>query len=138
MFVITLNKTVYEYDIHSIVKAFYPEKNVKVITPDTDPAKAADLLSEQDALQGSIALLDTCVNLKLEEKEYNWEWKAEYTEAFSHEFKDAFKGFLYKSLCAHTGKELPWGNMTGIRPTKIAMSQLSEGKGHEEILKYYK
>ena len=137
MFVITLNKTIYEYDIHSIVKAFYPEKNIKVITPDTDPAKAADLLSEQDALQGSIAFLDMCVNLKLEEKEYNWEWKEECTEAFSHEFKDAFKGFLYKSLCAHTGKELLWGNMTGIRPTKIAMSMLIEGKGQEEILKDY-
>ena len=137
MFVITLNKTIYEYDIHSIVKAFYPEKNVKVITPDTDPAKAVDLLSEQDALQGSIAFLDTCVNLKLDEKEYNWEWLAAGLEAFSHDYKDAFKGFLYKSLCAHTGKVLPWGNMTGIRPTKIAMSMLMEGKGHEEILNYY-
>ena len=138
MFVITLNKTVYEYDIHSIVKAFYPEKNIKVITPDTDPAKAADLLSETDALQGSIAFLDTFVNLRLEEKEYIWEWEKEQHEAFSHDYKDAFKGFLYKSLCTHTGKLLPWGNMTGIRPTKIAMSMLTEGKSHEEILNYYK
>lgn len=27
-----------------------------------------------------------------------------------------------------TGKELPWGNLTGIRPTKIAMGLLEEGK----------
>lgn len=137
MFVITLNKTVYEYDIHSIVKAFYPEKTIKVITPDTDPAKAAELLKGADALQGSIAFLDERVIVQLEEKEYVWEWEKEHWEAFSHEYKDAFKGFLYISLCTHTGKKLPWGNMTGIRPTKIAMSMLMEGKSHEEILQYY-
>ncbi len=137
MFVITLNKTIYEYDIHSIVKAFYPERNIKVITPDTDSAKADDFLQEEDILQGSILFLDTCVKLKLEENEFRWNWAEEALEAFTPCFKDAFKGFLYKSLCAHTGKELPWGNMTGIRPTKIAMSQLLEGKNPEEILKYY-
>lgn len=137
MFVITLNKTIYEYDIHSIVKAFYPERNIKVITPDTDSAKAGDFLQEEDVLQGSILFVDTCVKLKLEENEFQWNWVEEALEAFTPCFKDAFKGFLYKSLCAHTGKELPWGNMTGIRPTKIAMSQLLEGKKPEEILKYY-
>lgn len=137
MFVITLNKTVYEYDIHSIVKAFYPEKTIKVVTPDTDPAKAAELLKEADALQGSIAFLDKQVIVQLEEKKYVWEWEKEQPEAFSHAYKDAFKGFLYTSLCEHTGKTLPWGNMTGIRPTKIAMSMLMEGKSHEEILQYY-
>ena len=137
MFVIALNKTIYEYDIHSIVKAFYPEKNIRVITPDTDADKAAEFLSERDALQGSITFGDFSVKMKLEEAEYDWNWIKEGLEAFSHEYKDAFKGFLYKSLCAHTGKVLPWGNMTGIRPTKIAMSQLQEGKSPEEILTYY-
>ena len=137
MFVIALNKTIYEYDIHSIVKAFYPEKNIRVITPDTDADKAAEFLGEQDALQGSITFGDFSVKMKLEEAEYDWNWTKEGLEAFSHEYKDAFKGFLYKSLCAHTGKVLPWGNMTGIRPTKIAMSQLQEGKSPEEILTYY-
>ena len=137
MFVIALNKTIYEYDIHSIVKAFYPEKNIRVITPDTDADKAAEFLSEQDALQGSITFGDFSVKMKLEEAEYDWNWTKEGLKAFSHEYKDAFKGFLYKSLCAYTGKVLPWGNMTGIRPTKIAMSQLQEGKSPEEILTYY-
>ena len=137
MFVITLNKTIYEYDIHSIVKAFYPERNIKVITPDTDSAKADEFLQEEDVLQGGILFADTCVKLKLEENEFRWNWAEEVLEVFTPCFKDAFKGFLYKSLCAHTGKELPWGNMTGIRPTKIAMSQLLEGKKPEEILKYY-
>ncbi len=140
MLVITLNKTIYEYDIHAIVKAFYPEKNVKVVTPDTDPVKVQELTSEQDALQGSIAFLEEKVVLDLEENTYEWNWSEAFKveEAFTPDYKDKFKGFLYESLCAHTGKVLPWGNMTGIRPTKIAMSMLMEDASDEEIVKYYK
>ena len=40
-------------------------------------------------------------------------------------------------ICAvHTGKRLPWGTLTGIRPVKIPMSMLEEGKGEEEIRDY--
>lgn len=140
MLVITLNKTIYEYDIHAIVKAFYPERNVKVITPDTDPVKVTELLSEQDALQGSIAFFDSKVVFDLEGHSYEWNWSDMFldSEAYTPDYKDKFKGFLYESLCAHTDKTLPWGNMTGIRPTKIAMSMLGEGTTDEEIVRYYK
>lgn len=138
MLVITLNKAIYEYDIHSIVKAFYSEKTIKVITPDTDPVKAKELLDEPNALQGSVAFSDSQVSLFLEDKSYIWNWTEEVEEAYSHEYKDAFKGFLYQSLCKHLNKTLPWGNMTGIRPTKIAMSMIGEGKSDDEIMAYYK
>ena len=140
MFIIQLNLAKYEYDIHSIVKAFYADKNIKVITPETDEAKAAELLQDTAALKGSIVYEENQVILCISEKEYVWRWKEELSEeaeAFSSEYKDGFKGFLYQSLCAYTGKTLPWGNMTGIRPTKIAMSMLIEGKSQEEIQAYY-
>ena len=140
MFIIKLNLTKYEYDIHSIVKAFYPDKTIKVITPETDEVKAEELLKVEGTLRGSIEFEESKVKFLIEEQEYIWEWGKEMAadeEAFSHEYKDALKGFLYKSLCSHTGKELPWGNMTGIRPTKIAMAMLMEGKGYEEIQAYY-
>lgn len=138
MLVITLNRPIYEYDIHSIVKAFYSEETIKVITPDTDPVKAKELLETPNALQGSVAFSDSQVCLCLENKKYIWNWTEEVREAYSHEYKDAFKGFLYQSLCKHLNKTLPWGNMTGIRPTKIAMSMLGEGKNDDEIMEYYK
>ena len=37
-------------------------------------------------------------------------------------------------LSRQTGKKLPWGTLTGIRPTKIPMAMLEEGKSREEIL----
>ena len=140
MFIIKLNLAKYEYDIHSIVKAFYPDKNIKVITPDTDEMKAAELLNDTSTLHGNIFFEENRVVFIMPQQEYVWNWKEEValaTEAFSQEYKDGFKGFLYKSLCAHTGKILPWGNMTGIRPTKIAMSMLMEGKSFEDIKSYY-
>jgi oxygen-independent coproporphyrinogen-3 oxidase len=33
---------------------------------------------------------------------------------------------LYKALSKYTGKDLPWGSLTGIRPTKLAYQQLDK------------
>ena len=35
MFVVELNKANYEYDVHSIVKAFWSEEQVSVLTPES-------------------------------------------------------------------------------------------------------
>ena len=40
---------------------------------------------------------------------------------------------LYKSLSAYTEKVLPWGALTGIRPTKLAYMQLEECGEFEEF-----
>lgn len=52
--------------------------------------------------------------------------------------KNKIKRRLYVLLAAHTGKTLPWGTLTGIRPTKIAMAKLAEGKTEQEIGTYLK
>jgi len=43
MFVVKLNNPRFEYDVHSLVKAFYPEETVKVLTPETLEDKRAEL-----------------------------------------------------------------------------------------------
>lgn len=48
--------------------------------------------------------------------------------------KNVIKQMFYKMLCTRTGKTLPWGSLTGIRPTKIALTRLEEGWSEEEIL----
>lgn len=53
-------------------------------------------------------------------------------------YKNKWKGFFYQSLCDLTGKTLPWGNLTGIRPTKIAMTMLEEGRTEAEIAQFLK
>ena len=49
------------------------------------------------------------------------------------ETKTAIKRELYEMLSAHTGKRLPWGTLTGIRPTKIVLSRLETGETEESI-----
>lgn len=50
--------------------------------------------------------------------------------------KDRLKQTLYQMLSAYTGHSLPWGSLTGIRPVKIPMSMLEQGKREEEIRDY--
>ena len=39
MFVVELNRANYEYDVHSLVKAFWPEDQVTVLTPESKDEK---------------------------------------------------------------------------------------------------
>ncbi|RKM57262.1 coproporphyrinogen dehydrogenase HemZ [Butyrivibrio sp. X503] len=52
--------------------------------------------------------------------------------------KNELKRNIYKLLSKETGKELPWGNLTGIRPTRIVMNLLDEGYTDDEVRAYMK
>lgn len=42
---------------------------------------------------------------------------------------------IYKALSAFTGKNLPWGALTGIRPTKMAYTEMANGQDFEEFFR---
>lgn len=52
--------------------------------------------------------------------------------------KNALKRSVYNILEQITGKDLDWGILTGIRPTKIVHQMLDEGENRECILKILK
>ena len=52
--------------------------------------------------------------------------------------KNVVKKMFYQMLTERTGKVLPWGSLTGIRPTKIALTRLEEGWTEEEIRSFMK
>ena len=131
MFVVDLNKANYEYDVHSIVKAFWPGEQVSVITPESKPEKRAEL---EGGICLTLTLTESGATLFAAGESYEWEYSGE--EAGEDTYKDAFKRFLYRTLSGITKKALPWGNLTGIRPTKIAYGMLEEGKTESEILAY--
>ena len=140
MFAVKLNQASYEYDVHSLVKAFYPESTVKVLTPETKEETAASVLAECHGENMEIKIEDAGASILFVGKETaesqqvsagkEYRWQYEETEG---RFKDAFKRFLYRVLSEVTGKELPWGNLTGIRPTKLAYAMLEEGLTDEQI-----
>ena len=46
------------------------------------------------------------------------------------------KQILYKLLVQETGHTLPWGDLTGIRPVKIAMGLIEEGMTNVQAADY--
>ena len=134
MLAVWIDKANFEYDVHSIVKAFYPEETVKVLTPETGEQKLEEFRKE---VKLQILLSDDGAQMKVqsdekETEDFNWCWDKQCGDTY----KDCFKRFLYESLSSITGKTLPWGNLTGIRPTKIAYGMLEEGRSEDEILTF--
>lgn len=51
--------------------------------------------------------------------------------------RNPLKLALYEMLSGYTGRRLPWGSLTGVRPTKLAMAYMEEGHTPEEaVLRY--
>ncbi len=123
MIEIICNKTDYEYDVHSLVKAFYPEEEITFGA------------TENASIRMKITCEESGARLLLHRDEETKSATVCYEEE-SDTPKNAFKKFFYQEMCAFSGKTLPWGNLTGIRPTKIAMGLLEEGKRAVEISSY--
>ena len=130
MFAVKINQTQLEYDVNSIVKAFYPGEMIQVLTPDVSEEKRREW---EDKIRMDICLDENSARISAtdgeERKEYNWKNNPQGGIC-----KNEFKKFFYQTLCSITGKKLPWGNLTGIRPTKIAMGLLEEGKTDAQIM----
>lgn len=137
MILVKVSKDNFLYDIHSLVKAFYPSEDVRVV------ADLEDNLDKESLPDIYVEYSDDSVSVSI----YNYEnglqiikskgmEKADYSNRT--EYKNALKQLLYRFLSAETGFDLPWGTLTGIRPTKIAVSLIEEGKSDQEVLEYYK
>ena len=53
------------------------------------------------------------------------------------ELHEGFKCTLYTKLSAQLNKTLPWGYLTGVRPSKIAYTLLEKGADREQILEAF-
>lgn len=52
--------------------------------------------------------------------------------------RDQLKRLVYRLLCKAENRELPWGTLTGIRPTKTAMALIEDGMTENELYTYFK
>ncbi len=120
---ILLNDASYEQDIRELLMAFYPGESF--------------VHEKQEEAAFNVEgtwLGDGMFRLRLIDHDHV---EAERTFAIEYEnrlaAKTAIKRELYGMLSARTGKKLPWGTLTGIRPTKIALTRLDEGWKEEDI-----
>lgn len=140
MITVLLNKAEFEYDIHSLVKAFYPKEDVYVSTKDKEK-KEEPVHYHMDVQFAPEEIIFSWKKVEPSEENANQTGitkRVAVDDTNRKETKNSLKRTLYQLLSEYTGVELPWGNLTGIRPIKIPMALLEEGKSEEEIARYMK
>ena len=130
MITVQLNKADFEYDIHSLVKAFFPQEEVQVSAEEKDTSERISFRIDIEYRPASVAVQFW----KNDKKGPGREFKADFSDR--KETKNRLKQQLYDMLSEFSKQKLPWGTLTGIRPTKIPMSMLEEGKSREQIETY--
>ena len=124
MIEIVFNILDFQNDIGPLTRAFFPLEKVEIRTLE-QPAIEADKRLDVSLFPGEGAKL---VWDGTKPKEAQIPWSDERVE-----LKNRIKRALYHILSEETGKKLPWGALTGIRPVKLALGALTEGKSENEI-----
>ena len=135
---ISVNQAGFEYDIHSLVKAFYPACDVKVFIGDENEESSGAGLPDLNIHFTEEAVLISLIGEEDGTASFACK-KIETSEDMPRpEIKNRLKQLVYQTLSDYTGKHLPWGTLTGIRPTKIPMTMLEEGRTDDDIAQYMK
>lgn len=138
MITVSLSEANFEYDIHSLVKAFFPKEDVKVFA---DLEKIAQLEQKETPLFHMEVLFERdsqSIAMEIQRGKQPMSIKTEVDFSDRTETKNRLKRALYQMLSEYTGQTLPWGTLTGIRPTKIPMKMLEEGVSEQSIRTYMK
>ena len=135
----------FEHDIYELIRAFYPDAEI-LVSYEKEEEVQADLAFRVEA-QGQSFLIHyrseenkgvTCGEMiKGQSSDALLSCKEDsYDKEKAHELrkeqKDIVKLVLYRLLVKLTGRNLPWGNLTGIRPAKLAMAMLESGMKNSE------
>ena len=141
MLYIAVDDKTFEYDIHSLVKAFYPQKDVKVIWIEEMPNlyKQGELEDEGFfcMLKSDEFMLCKCKK----EPEVSYEVLAaekitgkDLSEKSFH--RNEIKRLIYRVISGYENKSLPWGSLTGVRPSKISLMKLEDGFSKKEAIEF--
>lgn len=127
----------FEYDIQGIVRSFYPEENLKSIRGEENHETEKPVLTVECHFgEGHMALAITDLTGRISGAEFERVYiQGEYSRK---ETKNLLKRELYTILSEYTHKELPWGTLSGIRPTKITSALLALGLKEKAVYKHMK
>ncbi len=101
----------FAYDVKALTLSFFPEKEC-IVTEDMTVTEGKEGYFLRCLLDGQIFL--------------------EKTIAPPYD-KNKVKQVLYDTYREMTGKELPWGILTGIRPAKLALRAMLAGANEDEV-----
>ena len=129
----------FEHDVYELIKAFYPEAEIHTLYEDDEAEYDLRFCVERDN-ENYFIKYDRKENPEIKETEIKGVASAEVItdsavkdpHALRKENKDSIKYALYQLLVKLTGRTLPWGNLTGIRPAKLAMGMIESGMKNTE------
>jgi len=130
-----LTSEAFEQDIRPLLKSFFPRTELSVTFGEKEPEKDWDYLLrgiwEEDGF-----LLYLYKDGAQEEPVQKEKKTVSLTER--KKYRDEVKRAVYRMLAAETGKELPWGTLTGVRPVKQVLERLESGESTEAIDSFLK
>ena len=132
MITILLNDNSFEQDIRELLMAFFPGEDFSHEEKDAAVSRitARGMQKEDGTFLLEVTERAAGEAVRTENAEFAVDRSVRKLA------KNEIKRRLYRILRTITGTELPWGTLTGIRPTKIALTMLEEGKTEDEIREY--
>ena len=135
-----------ENDSRVMLKAFFPEAKIVTSIPE-NADEAPELFVQVRVIRQELAGSDNADCDRLiriyfhrdsTDRWDEYEDEAQQMASGKKEARNVFKRMMYDMLKKLTGRELPWGTLTGVRPTKIVYTLLEDGKNDHEIRDYLK
>ncbi len=146
MILLEFNDAEQENDSRVMLKAFFPEAKIVTSIPE-NADEAPELFVQVKVIRQEMAGLDNADCDRLiriyfhrdsTDRWDEYEDEAQQMASGKKEARNVFKRMMYDMLKKLTGRELPWGTLTGVRPTKIVYTLLEDGKNDHEIRDYLK
>ena len=113
---VNLNNLKYRYEVYQLFNVYFPLNDIKFLAKEE-----ADYIFHIDDEK-----------MSFQYKEYFKE------ESLGEDIKNSLRRFLFLCLRDLTNDIYPWGILIGIRPSKIALKLIKEGKTEEEIIEIFK
>lgn len=124
MISLLLEDMTFEQDIRELLMAFYPEEKYIYTNEDV----FLSLFLSKKSIE---------YHIKIKSEDNVLEFSSPLRET-KFDTKNDLKRNIYINLLKLGNKELPWGTLTGIRPTKIVMEMLENDMSLEDIRKHLK
>lgn len=128
MILIDVNRQEYDNDTRNLIKAFYPKEDI------SNKNEEDYLMKVKVNHEGDVCKID------IEDVDGKDIYNTAITITTSDRkiIRTDFKLALYDGLSNITGKTLPWGTLTGVRPTKIPLTMIEEGNKDDDIINHMK
>ncbi len=121
-------------DFRALISAFYP--GVFLFTEIEEAVEFPQKLNkeqEKEAMEWELNIMLSDRSLMIYETGFEERGLGCTLNAEGRGRKNQAKKLLYNFLSYRTGKSLPWGTMTGVRPTKLVLEMIMMGDPEETI-----